>query len=483
MNIRCVLFLLSRLHLLISAFLLIPALVSWYYHETTIVYHFLFTAGLVWATGMGLGMFCRREQDTALGVREGFLLVTLVWTTMSLLGAIPFYLSGHFPSFIDAFFETVSGFTTTGASVLADVESLPRGVLFWRDFTQWLGGMGIIVLAIAVLPQLSVGGMQLIKNEMPGPTFEQLKPRIKKTAMSLWKVYLLLSLLQVLLLYCFGMPLFEGFCHMFGTMATGGFSVRNLSIGAYETPAIQMVVAFFMFAAGMNFVLHYALIKGNLKKLFQDGEWRFYVAVVLISVGAIAMDLMIQSGKAIGDSLRLAIFQVISIVTTTGFVTDNFDAWPHLSKGILFLLMFVGGCAGSTGGGLKQLRLLLLFKRAYQAIVQHVFPRAVVTIKYNKRAVPEAILQGITSFFVIYLVIFAFVTLILLAFNIDFVSATSAVVACLSNVGPGFGQVGAIQNYAFMPGIIKLVLCACMILGRLEIFTVLVLFFPMTWRK
>jgi len=482
MRIKVVFYLLGRLLTLIAGCMLVPALVSLYFNEFQTMELFLFSSGTAFLTGMLMTFLLRGEKDGALGAREGFLLVTMAWLILSLFGALPFYLSEHFVSFIDAFFESVSGFTTTGATILSDVEVLSKGLLFWRDFTHWIGGMGIIVLAVAILPQLSVGGMQLMKNEMPGPTFEQLKPRIKQTALSLWKVYMLLSVLEVLTLHAFGMPLFDSLCHMFGTMGTGGFSTKNASIGAYST-SIQLTIAFFMFLAGANFVLHYALLKGQFKKIIQDSEWRFYVFLISVSFAVISIDLAAQGGYSLLNSMRLSIFQLLALITTTGYATADFDTWPHLSKGILFLLMFVGGCAGSTSGGLKQVRLLLLFKRARQSITQHILPKAIVSVKLNKRVIPESVLHGVSSLFLINIVIFSFVTCALLAYNIDFVTATTAVIACLMNVGPGFADVGASQNYGFLPGTIKCLLSFCMILGRLEVFTVLVLFFPMTWKR
>ncbi|MDP3921627.1 MAG: TrkH family potassium uptake protein [Candidatus Omnitrophota bacterium] len=482
MNFAAIFYLLGKLLMIMGALVLLPAGVAWYYGELVPLQHFVMTAAVAGFLGLFAMILCRGSRDESLRVRDGFLLVTLAWVLVSLIGAIPFFQSEHFPLFIDALFEATSGFTTTGASVLSDVEVLSRSLLFWRSFTHWIGGMGIIVLVIAILPQLSVGGMQLIKNEMPGPTFEQLKPRIQQTALSLWRIYLLFSIAEIICLWVAGMSFFDSVCHMFGTMGTGGFSTRNASIGAYST-TIQMIITFFMFLAGTNFVLHYTNLTGNLKKMFLDAEWRFYVSLLVVFAAVICVDLTVQGNLPVLESLRFSIFQVTSITTTTGYATTDFDTWPYLSKGVLFLLMFVGGCAGSTSGGLKQMRLLLLFKRAKQSIVQHIFPKAVVTVKVNQRAVPESVLYGVSSFFLIYIVIFSFCTLPLLAFNIDFITATSAVVACLSNIGPGFGLVGATQNYAFFPWLIKLLLCACMIIGRLEIFTVLVLFFPATWRK
>jgi trk system potassium uptake protein len=482
MKLRIVFYLLGRLFCLLGAFLILPTGVSVYYKETGTLNSFVVPAVSAIGIGLTLIFLLRDARDRGIGVKEGFLFVTLAWVSASLLGAFPFYLSHAIPSFVDSFFESASGFTTTGASILSDIEQLPHSMLIWRNFTQWIGGMGIIVLAVAILPQLSVGGMQLMKNEMPGPTFEQLKPRIKQTALSLWKIYVLFSALLGVALYFLGMPIFEAVCHVFGTMSTGGFSPKATSIEGYSE-TIQMVITVFMFLAGTNFVLHYAWLRGDFAKLFRNAEFLFFVVLALGSSVVIAINLVWQYEVPLFDSIRLSLFQAVSIITSTGFTTGNFDAWPYLSKGMLFLLMFVGGCAGSTGGGLKQIRLLLLFKGARQSIIQHIYPKAVVPVKIDRKPIPQDVLQGVSSFVLLYLVIFSIVTLLLLTFNIDFVTATSAVVACISNIGPGFEFVGPAQNYAFFPPALKLILCACMVIGRLELFTVLVLFVPATWRS
>jgi len=482
MKFKAVLYLFGRLLCLIGFLMALPAVVSIYYHELEILPCFLVPAFSVLAIGVFLIIVFRKAKEQGIGVREGFLLVTLSWLGVSLFGAFPFYLSQTLPSFVDAIFESTSGFTTTGASVFSNIEALPHGILFWRNFTQWIGGMGIIVLAVAILPQLSVGGMQFLRNELPGPTFEQLKPRIKQTALSLWKVYVLFSLVLGLLLYVMGMPIFESICHVFGTMSTGGFSPKNASIGAYS-PAIQFVIIFFMFLAGTNFVLHYAWLHGDFKKFARNTEFRLFAFLIVISVLMIAVELCWRQGASLFDSFRLSLFQVVSMSTSTGFITDDFDRWPYFSKGILFILMLVGGCAGSTGGGMKQMRILLLLKQAKQSILQHIYPKAVVPVKLEKRVVSQDVIHGVSSSVLIYLVIFAMITLALLAYNIDFVTAASTVAACLSNIGPGFGLVGATENYAFYPDIVKLLLSIAMIVGRLELFTVLVLFVPATWRS
>jgi len=480
---RPVLLLLGRLLFVISLFMLVPALASWYYDEPLIVQAFLMTAGFGIAAAGALVVLFRKGQHEPIGLREGFLLVTLSWVLSSFLGAIPFYITGTLAGFADAWFEAVSGFTTTGASVLADVESASRGIVLWRGLIQWIGGMGIIVLGVAILPELSIGGIQLMKQEFTGPTFEQIKPRIKETALSLWRVYVLFSLLLFIFLALLGMPFFESLCHMFGTMSTGGFSTRNQSIGAYGNPAIEMTIAFFMFLSGANFVLHYAWLHGDFRKLWRNSEWRFYTGMTLFSILLIFINLAWVVEKSVLESLRLAIFQVITVITTSGFATADFDAWPYLSKGMLFLLMVAGGCAGSTAGGFKQVRLLILFRKTKQSIMQHIYPKAVYPVKIEGRVISDDVIDGVASLFLIFMVTFSISTLFLLGFNIDFVTATSAVITCLSNVGPGFGDVGPVWNYAFLPIPVKLLLSACMIVGRLEFFTVLVLFLPVAWKR
>jgi len=482
MKFAAVFQLLGRLFGVIGLFLIAPAAVSWHYGEIWHFKVFLYTAALMMALGLTLMVWLRQAGREPISIRDGFLLVTLSWFSVSALGAVPYFLSGTFNCFADAFFESVSGFTTTGASVVMNVEELPKGILFWRALTQWIGGLGIIVLAVAILPQLSVGGMQLLKNEMPGPTFEQLKPRIKQTALSLWKIYVFFSLAMTAILYSLGLPIFESVCHVFTTLSTGGFSTKNASAGAFSTP-VQTVIVVFMFLAGMNFVLHYAWLHGDFRRVFRDGEWRFYCMFLFLAFLLVALNLWSCMGSAWVEGMRVAVFQVVSITTSTGFSSTDFGQWPFLAKGLLFLSMFVGGCAGSTGGGFKQIRLKLLLIRSRFTLLRQIFPKAVTSVKIGRKPVSADVLEGVSDLFLMLVVIFSVCTLALLALNIDFVTATSAVIASLSNIGPGLGMVGPAQNYAWMPGSAKLLLTICMIIGRLEIFTVLVLFLPIAWKK
>jgi len=462
--------------------MLIPLSLAAGLQEVLALKAFMLAFVITLTCGIALSVIYRQGREQGITVRDGFLLVTLSWLLISILGAIPYIIAGSVTSFVDAVFESTSGFTTTGATLLADIEILPRSILLWRSMSQWIGGLGIIVLAVAILPQLSVGGMQLMKNEMPGPTFEQLKPRIKQTALSLWKIYALFSALLVVVLYLAGMPLFESICHMLTTVSTGGFSTQNASIAAYS-PTIQFIIIIFMFLGGVNFVLHYAWLHGNPKKLLMDVEWRSFTSLIVLAIVLVMGDLIFHSQLPVVESLRLSAFQVVSLGTSSGFTTTDYNVWPNFSKGILFLLMFVGGCAGSTAGGFKQIRMYLLILKAKSTLIKQIFPKAVTSIKIGKRAVSDDVLDGVSNLFLVSVVIFAMITLVLLVFNIDLVTATSAVIACLSNIGPAFEMVGPAVDYAWLPDPIKLLLSACMIVGRLEFFTVLVLFLPVAWKR
>lgn len=431
--------------------------------------------------------FLFRKHKKEIRRKEGFAIVTFSWVFASAVGALPFVFSGSIPSYIDAFFETMSGFTTTGASVLQNIEVLPKGILFWRCLTQWLGGMGIIVLFIAVLPFLGVGGRQLYISEVPGPTPEGLKPRIKQTARLLWFFYVILSAVEVALLYLFGMSLYDAMCHAFTTMATGGFSTKNASIAHFQNPAIRLTITFFMICAGTNFALYYRAFKESPTCFRKDAEFRFYVTAIVISFLLVFSSLILfdPDYRGIGSAALDSIFQVVSILTTTGYSTIDFDLWIPFPRIFLLILMFVGGCAGSTGGSVKIIRLMVMFKHASREIYRTFRPHVVKNLKISERVIPESVIAAITGFVLIYLIFFAGATLFLLITEkgLDLTSTCSAVAATLGNVGPGLGAVGPVQNYHFISPVGKLFLSFCMLLGRLEIFTVLVLFNPTFWRK
>ena len=433
--------------------------------------------------GGGLYSGFRNPKAAPMSHREGMAIVALGWVAAAVMGALPFYFSDHFHTFTDCMFESMSGFTTTGASVLTDIEAVPRSLLFWRSFTHWLGGMGIIVLSLAILPFLGVGGMQLYKAEVPGPVPDKLKPRIKDTAMLLWKVYVLFSVLQTALLWAGGMDLFESLCHTFGTMATGGFSTRNTSIAAYDSVYFDVVITVFMLIAGANFTLHYNALRGRPAVLFRDPEFRFFMGVFTIWTLLAAWSEWGPTYETLGQSLRFSSFQVASILTTTGYATADYELWRPLPQALLLLLMFLGGCAGSTGGGMKCMRIQLLLKMAYTELFRLIHPRAVTRVKLGGTTVKNDVLASITGFFMLFLGLFIVSSFILAAMGVDIVSSFAAVVACIGNIGPGLGTVGPTDNYAHIPDMGKWVLVFCMLLGRLEIYTVIILFIPEFWRK
>lgn len=425
----------------------------------------------------------RFQSKKDFAVREGFAVVTFGWATFALFGALPFLLSGSIPDVVDAVFETMSGFTTTGATILSDIEALPPSILFWRALTQWLGGMGFIVLSLAILPMLGVGGMQLFKAEMPGPTADRLKPRIQDTAKLLWGVYVLLTALQTILFMFGGMNFFEAVCHAFTTLASGGFSTRNASIAAFDSAYIDWVTVFGMFLAGINFALIYHALRGKGRIFWRNEEFRIYL---WLTAAMIVLVMAANHGSvytSIFDNLRYSAFQVVSILTTTGFGTADYVLWPSMSQHLLFFAMFIGGCAGSTAGGMKVARFLLLFKHAQVQIYRLIHPRAVRLVKLGEVPVDREVMQAILGFFALWMGTFMFATILMSAAGLDMISAAGSVIATLGVVGPGFGSVGPMENYAHLVPFGKSTLIFCMLLGRLELFTLLVLFFPSFWRK
>ncbi len=463
--------------------MLVPAACSLIYGEDDL-WVFIISACSTSVTGFILEKLTKTgEKFEEIERKDGFLIASLSWFAAGIFGAIPYMLYGVFSNPIDAFFESVSGFTTTGASVMKDIEIFPHGILFWRNFTQWLGGMGIILLAIAILPRLAVGGMQLMSLEVPGPTTEKLTPKIAETAKKLWVIYLVLSALQVISLFIAGMPIYDSIIHTFSTMSTGGYSDKNLSVGHYGNPLVELVILLFMFIAGANFVLHYWVFKGNFKKLFGDPEFRFYLFLNLGAVLLISLELWMRTHPSPLQALRFASFQVVSMSTTTGFATDNFDLWPSFSKWLLIILMFVGGCAGSTSGAIKNIRIMILFKKGYREIYKLIYPKAVLPIRVGNKVASEDAISSITGFFLLYLFIFLVGTLLVMAGGVPIITAISACAATTGNVGPGLEQVGPALNYSGLPGFSKIVLSLLMLLGRLELFTILVLFVPAFWRK
>jgi trk system potassium uptake protein len=463
--------------------MLTPLLFAWYYGETELFTSFLIPAGINIVIFGVLFLLVNRKEHTTLSPRDGFLFVTLAWFGASASGALPFYLSGAIPRYTDCFFETMSGFTTTGSSILTEIQSLPKSLLFWRSLTHWLGGMGIVVLVVAVLPLLRSGGFQLVKAEAPGPSVDKVAPKITQTAKILWFLYIILSVVETVLLLFGGMNLFEALTHTFGTMATGGFSPMNASIGHYSSAFIHIVITVFMLLAGVNFVMYHKMLTGKFRDIKRNSELKAYVGIFIASMLIIALDLY-RSGEyaTFGESLRYAGFQSASILTTTGYATADFAVWPSVAKIVLFLLMFVGGSTGSTGGGIKVGRFVALFKLGANELKHLIHPRGVFNIKVNKITVKKDIIYIISGFFFLYINILLITALVVATAGCDIVTSFSTALVTLGNIGPGFGNIGPALNYSFYPPYVKWFLSFIMALGRLEIYTILVLFTPRFWK-
>lgn len=433
----------------------------------------------------GLLLFAgRREQFRDMGIREAFTVVSLAWILASAVGALPYYLHGGIPDYTDAFFEAMSGFTTTGGSILTDIEALPRGLLFWRGLTHWIGGMGIIVLSLAILPFIGVGGIHLYKAEVPGFVVEKLTPRLHETALRLWGIYLFLTAAETVLLLFGGMSLFDALTHSFSTMATGGFSPLNKSVSFYDSAYIDWVITFFMFISGVNFVLHYRFLLGEFDAYRVDEECTFYTGVVLFSIVTTAV-LLVREGfyASLGESLRYSAFQVVSVITSTGFFTADYEQWPAYTSFLLFLLMFVGGSTGSTAGGLKCLRVLTLARIAKREMALSLHPQGIFQIQVRRKTAREGTLSSVATFFFLYMVVFVAGALVMAALGLDFVTAVSSSAAAIGNTGPGFGAIGPTDSFASIPAAGKWVLSLLMLMGRLELYAVLLILRPSLWRK
>jgi trk system potassium uptake protein TrkH len=422
--------------------------------------------------------------DINLSRRDGFGVVTFGWLFATLFGSLPYIFSGVIPHPVSAMFETMSGFTTTGASVLSELEAIPRGIHFWRALTHWFGGMGVLVLCVAILPFLGVGGMQIYRAEMPGPSKDRLTPRITTTAKLLWGVYALLTLIETLLLKFVGkMGWFDALCHTFGTMATGGFSTRSASVGAFDSAWIDTIIIVFMFLAGVNFSLHYHALTGKPGRYFRDSEFRFYFIFLACASLFITFNIWFHDNGTLSHCFRDATFTATSIMTTTGFCTADFDQWPNASRLLLVVMMFIGGCAGSTGGGMKIVRVSIMFKKMVRELKLFMRPSAVIQIKLDGKPVEQEIISHIAAFFAIFILIFAAGSFVMTFFTPDLETATTCVIATLGNIGPGLNAVGATQNYAAISPLGQGILTVFMLLGRLELYTVLILFLPSYWKR
>ena len=468
---------------IIGLSMLLPILVAYVYREPDISgYIYSMIACFLFA----IPVWLVTRKSRKLSSRDGFALVTFAWLIVAVAGSLPFYFTGVIPNYTDAWFEAMSGVTTTGATIIGSqetlphltngIESLPKSILFWRSFLQWIGGMGIIVFTIAILPLLGVGGVQLFKAEVPGPVADKIKPRVKETAKILWMVYVGFTVLQMTLLGFAGMSWFDAICHAFTTMPTGGFSTQNASIAAYTNPVIHYIIIFFMFIAGINFALHFRAITGKFSSMFKDYELKVYSFTIIIATSLIFLSIATSRSDWSHDSFIISLFQSIAIMTGTGYASADYELWPYFCQLALFFLMFFGAMGGSTSGGMKLTRIILLFKYAATETRRMLHSRAIIPLRIGERSINDDIVRNTLGFFLIYLSIFVLTALILSTFNLDLISSFGAAASAIGNVGPAFGEFGPTDNYALLNPVGKWLLTFCMLLGRLEIFTIMVLF-------
>ena len=460
--------------------LLLSLLVSLIYGDSDLP-AFIITSAIALITG-GILLLLTKKAVKDTGKRDDFIIVSFSWIIFSLFGCLPYIISGSIPNFTDAFFETISGFTTTGASVLTDIEALPYGILFWRSFTQWLGGIGIIVLSLAILPVFGIGDTHLFMTESTWITPDKISPKIRQTAKTLWLIYIAFTLFETVLLWTGGMTFFDAINHSFTTMGTGGFSTKQDSIAYWDSSFIQYVIIVFMFFGGTNFILFYILLKGKFKAILKYEEFKFYSFFILGFTLLVFAGLLTTTAFGIEKSFRDSLFQVISIITTTGFATADYLSWTPILTILIFILFFFGGCTGSTSGGIKIMRIVLLLKNSYYELRRMIHPNAIIPVKFNKQPVDTKIITNILAFFTFYFLFFAFSTVVFTFFESDIATSMGAVASSLGNVGPGLGKVGPVENFAHIAPAGKWFLSFLMLLGRLEFFTILILFSPSFWK-
>ncbi len=478
MNYQMIGFVIGRILWTEAALLALPAVTALLYRESPM--HFLITAAALVAAGAALGW--KKPQRTALYARDGFAVVALAWILLSAFGAMPFVLCGDIPHFVDAFFETVSGFTTTGASILQDVEAMSRGCLMWRSFTHWVGGMGVLVFVMAILPMTDGHGMHLMRAEVPGPTSGKLVSRMGDTAKILYAIYLVMTVVEIVLLLAGGMDLFDACIHAFGSAGTGGFSSRALSVGAYDSVYFEVVIGIFMLLFGVNFNLYYFLLIRRFRDVFRSEELRMYLAVVAVAVIAITINIT-QLYGSVATSLRHAFFQVSSIITTTGYATVDFNLWPTFSKAVLLALMFIGSCAGSTGGGIKVSRILIMLKSTKANFRKMLHPNAVAAVRLEGKPLSESVVNGAYQYFAVYMMVYLASFLLLALDGFDIITTITALTACINNIGPGLELVGPMGNFSAFSPWAKLLLAFDMLAGRLELYPMLLLFAPSIWKR
>ncbi len=478
MNIAMVVFILGWVLSFEALFLLLPVLTALIYHESA-GWSFLLTAGICLFLGVLITRF--KPKKKALYAREGFIIVSLSWIVLSVFGALPFVFSGTIPHFMDALFESVSGFTTTGATILSDVEALPKSCLMWRAFSHWVGGMGVLVFIMAFLPLSGAGNMNLMRAESTGPSVSKLVPRVRKTAVLLYAMYMAMTLLEFVCLLIAKMSFFDALCTAFSTAGTGGFGIRNDSIGSYS-PVLQIIIAVFAMLFGVNFSFYFLLLSRRFREAFQITEVWIYFGIILISVSTIAMNIIAMTDSA-GDAVRHAFFTVSSIITTTGFSTLDFGQFPILSQTILVVLMFIGACAGSTGGGIKVSRLIILVKTMIKEIHIQIHPKQIQKVKLNGHLIPHEVVRAVNTYMAVYLLFFVASVIAVSFDNYDTTTTFTAVAATINNIGPGLEMVGPAGNFGFFSVFAKGVLILDMLAGRLELFPILLLFSPAAWKK
>ena len=483
MNIRSILNILAALLTLLGFSMLLPAGIAFGFGESDLS-GFLYSFVISIIIGLPIWFFTRKGYSVT--NKDGFAIVTFAWIITGIVGALPFYLSGAIPNITDAFFESMSGVTTTGATIIGNpstlphlpngIESLPHGILFWRSFIQWIGGMGIIVFTIAILPLLGVGGVQLFKAEVPGPVSDKIRPRVRETAKYLWMVYIGITIAEIIMLQIAGMNWFDAVCHSFTTMPTGGFSTKNASIGFYDNVGIHYIMIFFMFIAGVNFSLHFRAISGDIKSYFRNSEFLTYFGLIALVTVALTFSLVIKSGNWSHAFFLDSLFQTVSILTTTGYATADYELWAFFAQFLILILMFIGGMGGSTGGGMKIVRVMLILKYAALETRRMLHAKAIIPIRIGKKYISGDVIRNTLGFFLFYVFIFVFTSFFLTTLNIDLKSSMGVAASALGNIGPALGEFGPTDNYALLPGVGKWLLTFCMLLGRLEIFTVVVLF-------
>jgi trk system potassium uptake protein TrkH len=479
MNYRLVFNILGKVLLLEGALMLPSLIVALLYGDDSATAFLISIAILVIIGGLGCLI---KTSKTKMFARDGFMIVSLSWVLMTVFGGLPFFISGAIPSFVDCIFETMSGFTTTGSSILTDVEALPKGLLFWRSFTHWFGGMGVLVFFLTLIPSMNGRTQHILRAESPGPSPGKLVPKIKETSMILYGIYFVLTVICIICLLLAGMPVFDSVVNAFATAGTGGFGIKNNSIAYYNSPLIYMILSVFMIIFGVNFTVYFYIIKKNILELKRNTEVKFFLAMVAIITIAITINIR-GIYHSVWEAFYQAFFQVTSLVSTTGFATVDYNLWPSFSKMLLVLLMFAGSCAGSTSGGLKQIRILILIKAIRRNIKKLIHPRSVIPIRADGKLIDDEQVDGVATYFVVYFFIMIVAILLISVDNHDFETNVSAVLTAISNVGPGFGKVGPTGNFAFYSDWSKLILSLCMLIGRLEIFPVLMMLYPGTWKK